>query len=95
MALAGYPNFLSGTPNSLVVLCGMVNHSDKVLHFYAVLKNSDDQSELTAIIDELRADNGRPLRALLRALNEDGSDDSARLAEVLKHHSSLRDLIPN
>ena len=66
-----------------------------VMHFYTVLKNSNDKSELTAIIDQLRADNGRSLRALLGALNEYGSDDSVRLAEVLKHHPSLRDLIPH
>ena len=68
---------------------------DKVLHFYTVLKNSDDKSELAAIIDQLRADNGRLLRALIKKLNQDDSDDSVRLAEVLKHHPSLRDLIPH
>ena len=73
----------------------MVNQSDDVVHFYTALKNSDDESELTAIIDQLRADNGRSLGSLLRALSEDGSEDSVRLAEVLKHHPSLRDLIPN
>ena len=73
----------------------MGDWSDNVMHFSTVLKNSDDESELTAIIDRLRADNGRSLRALLSALNDDGSDDAVRLAEVLKHHPSLRDLIPN
>ena len=73
----------------------MQDRSDNVLHLYTVLKNGHDESELTAIIDQLRADNGKSLRDLLRALNEDGSDDSVRLAEVLKHHPSLRDLIPN
>ena len=70
----------------------MVDRSNKVMHFYTVLKNSNYKSELTAIIDQLRADNGRSLRNLLGALNEDGSDDSVRLAEVLKHHPSRRNI---
>ena len=73
----------------------MVNQSDDVVHSYTALKNSDVENELTAIIGQLMADNGRSLTALLRALSEDGSEDSVRLAEVLKHHPSLRDLIPN
>jgi hypothetical protein len=73
----------------------MEDRSDNVMHFYTVLKNSDDERELIGMINALRADNGRLLRGLLKKLSKDGGDDSVRLAEVLKHHPSLRDLVPN
>ena len=73
----------------------MRDHYDNVMYFYTRLKTSDDERDLTAMIDQLRADNGKLLRALLKKLNQDDSADSVRLAEVLKHHPSLRDLIPH
>ena len=73
----------------------MASQSDNVMYFYTQLKTGDDERELTAMIDALRADNGRLLRALLKKLNQDDSADLMRLAEVLAHHPCLRDLIPH
>lgn len=74
----------------------MARGSDNVMHFYTRLKTGgDEERELAAIIDALRADSGRLLRALLKKLNQDDSDDSVRLAEVLMHHPRLRDLAPH
>jgi hypothetical protein len=74
----------------------MARGPDNVMHIYTRLKTGgDEERELAAIIDALRADNGRLLTALLKKLNQDDSDDSVRLAEVLMHHPKLRDLVPH
>jgi hypothetical protein len=73
----------------------MASQTDNVMYFYTRLKTGDDERELTAMIDALRADNGKLLRALLKKLNQDDSADSVRLAEVLMHHPNLRDLVPH
>ena len=73
----------------------MRSQSDNVMHLYTLPKTGDEEIELTAIIDALRADNGRLFRALLKKLNQDDSADSIRLAEVLLDHPYLRDLIPH
>lgn len=80
----------------MVIYCVMARGPDNVMHIYTRLKTGgDEERELAAIIDALRADNGRLLTALLKKLNQDDSDDSVRLAEVLMHHPKLRDLVPH
>jgi hypothetical protein len=55
----------------------------------------EEETELEAVLEALRAGDGRLLRALLRTLNRDNSADAKRLAEVLVNHPDLRDLIPH
>ena len=55
----------------------------------------EEQPELSAIIDALRDDDGRLLRAILRRLKQEDRDDSLLLAEALVCHPNLRDLVPH
>ena len=48
---------------------------------------------LKAIVDELRANNGKALRALLTQLSQADCPEVTRLAAVLESHPSLRDLV--
>jgi hypothetical protein len=55
----------------------------------------EEQPELSAIIDALRDDDGRLLRAILRRLKQEDRADSILLAEALVSHPNLRDLVPH
>jgi hypothetical protein len=48
-----------------------------------------------ALVDVLRADNGKELRSLLKACSTRDDPASKRLAEVLATHPALRDLVPH
>ena len=62
---------------------------------YMLPTTCEKETELRAIIDELRANNGELLRALLKRLSQDDSAEAIRLAEVLVRHPKLLDLIPH
>lgn len=55
----------------------------------------EDERYLRAILDALRADDGKSLRALLKSLSKSDEPDAKDLAQVLISHPSLRDLIPH
>jgi hypothetical protein len=64
------------------------------MHIVQTLSGTgEEETELEAVLEALRAGDGRLLRALLRTLSRDDSADARRLAEVLVHHPKLRDLI--
>jgi hypothetical protein len=66
------------------------------MHIVQTLSGTgEEETELEAVLEALRAGDGRLLRALLRTLSRDDSTDAKRLAEVLVHHPKLRDLIAN
>ena len=48
-----------------------------------------------ALVDVLRADNGKALRNLLKACSTRDDPMSKRLAEMLATHPALRDLVPH
>ena len=53
----------------------------------------EEQTELSAIIDALRDDDGRLFRAILRRLKQEDRANSLLLAEALVSHPNLRDLV--
>jgi hypothetical protein len=61
-----------------------------------MLMTPEDEQFLDALLEALRADEGKELRRLLRSLSSKSKDPVARkLAEVLVQHPELRDLVPH
>jgi hypothetical protein len=52
--------------------------------------NDVDEEALRAVINVLRADNGRLLRLLIAGFVNDGRPEHKELTEVLAHHPKLR-----
>ena len=55
-----------------------------------VANDLDEEEALRAVINALRADNGRPLRLLIAGFVSDGRPQHKDLTEVLARHPKLR-----
>jgi hypothetical protein len=55
-----------------------------------VANDLDEEEALRAVINALRADNGRLLRLLIAGFVSDGRPEHKELTEVLAHHPKLR-----
>ena len=55
-----------------------------------VANDLDEEEALRAVINALRADNGRLLRLLIAGFVSDGRPEHKDLTEVLAHHPKLR-----
>lgn len=55
----------------------------------------DEAAVVLGIIEALRRDDGRLLRAFLKRLREGTDAESHLLAEALRSHPRLRDLVPH
>ena len=56
----------------------------------SVVNDLDEEEAFRAVINALRADNGRLLRLLIAGFVSDGRPEHKDLTEVLAHHPKLR-----
>jgi hypothetical protein len=62
---------------------------------YTPVKTYEEEVEVRAMIDALRAKNGRLLRGLLKTLGGSKKCYAKDFLDLLVHHPNLRDLVPH
>jgi hypothetical protein len=62
---------------------------------YTPVKTYEEEVEVRALIEALRANNGKLLRRLLKTLSRSKKRYAKDFADLIVHHLNLRDLLPH
>ena len=60
-----------------------------------MLMTPEDEQLLDALVEAVRADDGKELRRLLKSLCKSQDPEARRLTEALVQYPELRDLVPH